>query len=298
MLGLTLAVVLASSPGSAGEDVLYAPVADSPEAEPEGVEQPPSEQPSGEPTSEQTANERLSGEQPSGEQPSSEQLGAVEDGVSEAGTGAPVPALAPVSAGVVAPDPAPSLPVLPPMELPPPPPPPDGAGRLVGGSVAIALGLGAVSVVGYEASREDGNPGVVAGTFIPLGLAGLGVGVYLLIRGAKARARLLEWRSYAEQRGRPSGSGMVVGGTMSVAISGVTLVAAAVQSRDVDTRGRPLNTALWTVGGAGLATGAALLSTGLVRRKRYQAWRQRTFLAAPVVTRLPGGFGLGVAGRF
>ncbi|MCA9683969.1 MAG: hypothetical protein KC457_17340 [Myxococcales bacterium] len=199
-------------------------------------------------------------------------------------------------------EPGPMLvPVMPP--LPPPPPPPDGSGRLVGGSVSLALGLGAFAVVAYEAGREDGNPAFVAGTFVPLGLAALGVGTYLLIRGAKARANFLDWRSFAGQRGRPSGSGLVVGGTMSLVIGGVTMVAAAVESSDPDNGDPVLATSLWSVGGAAALAGVLQLTFGVLRRNQYRVWRQRTFLTPVVMTRptRPGqlvGAGIGLSGSF
>lgn len=239
--------------------------------------------------------------------PESEQERALpdvqEEPVEDRGSGSEVVPEPPLELPVEPPaEPGPMLvPIMPP--LPPPPPPPDGSGRLVGGSVSLALGLGAFAVVAYEAGRDDGNPAYVAGTFVPLGLAALGVGTYLLIRGAKARANFLDWRAFAGQRGRPSGNGMVVGGTMSLVIGGVTMVAAAVESGDPDDGDEMLATTLWSVGGAAALAGVLQLTFGLLRRSQYRAWRQRTFLAPMVMTQ-PGrpsritGVGVGVGGRF
>lgn len=189
---------------------------------------------------------------------------------------------------------------LPRLPLPPPPPPPSGAGRLVGGGFGIALGLGAIAVVFAEANREGGNPRFVAATFVPLGLTGIGVGSYLLARGAKARRNLLEWETYTGQSARPSGDGLIVAGTLGSLIGGVTLVAAGIQSRELDAFSRPLAPTLFAVGGASLAFGAAALTGGLLRRRGYRYWRQATFLSAvgPVLAPSPTGLSVGVRGQF
>jgi hypothetical protein len=186
-----------------------------------------------------------------------------------------------------------------PAPLPPPPPPPDGAGRLVGGSVAIGLGLAAASAVLYEGARADGEPRLVASTFVPLGLASLGVGTYLLVRGARARANFNDWKSFTHARARPTGSGLLVGGTMGVVIGGVTLVAAAVQAREPGAFERPLTPTLFGIGAAGVAFGVAALTWGMLRRNHYQGWRQSTFLGVvPTVAPSRSGVSFGVAGRF
>lgn len=208
----------------------------------------------------------------------------------------PEPAPAPVPTG---PEPPPAVPSLEPPPLPPPPPPPKGNGRLVGGSFALVLGLGASVAIAVEASREDGNPQFVATAFVPLGLAGIGIGTYLLIRGAKARANYLDWQAYAQREARPSGEGLLVAGVMSTVIGGVTLVAAGVQTRDPQALQEPLAPTLFALGGVGVLTGIATLTTGLVLRKRYAGWRQSTFLSVvPVIAPSRQGVQLGLAGRF
>ncbi|PRQ03057.1 hypothetical protein ENSA5_18280 [Enhygromyxa salina] len=183
--------------------------------------------------------------------------------------------------------------------LPPPPPPPDGAGRLVGGSLAIGLGLAASAAVIGEVAGGDGDPRFVASTFIPLGLASIGVGTYLLVRGAKARANFNEWRAFTNAKSRPTGNGLLVGGTMSTVIGGVSLVAAAAQAREPDAFDSLLAPTLFAVGGAGVAVGVGALTWGLLRRSRYRTWRQSTFLsAAPTLTPLRGGVSFGVVGQF
>src|SRR5690606_16434926 len=160
------------------------------------------------------------------------------------------------------------------LALPPPPPPPTGAGRLVGGSFAIALGLGAAAAVAVETTRERGNPQFAAATFIPLGLAGVGVGTYLLVRGAKARSNYNEWRAFTSRDALPTGDGLIVAGTMSTLIGGVSLVAAAVQARDPDAFERPLTPSLFAIGATGVAVGVGALTWGLLRRGKYISWRQ------------------------
>lgn len=212
----------------------------------------------------------------------------------------PVPAPAPSLANAAAPPVEPPLPT-PTLafDLPPPPPPPTGAGRLVGGSFAIGLGLAAASVVIVETARDEGNPRFVATTFIPLGLSSIGIGTYLLVRGAKARANYNDWRAFTRADTRPTGDGLIVAGTMSTVIGGVTLVAAAVQARDPDAFDQLLAPSLFAVAGTGIAVGVGSLTAGLLRRGRYQSWRQSTFLSAvPVVAPMRGGLGFGLVGRF
>jgi hypothetical protein len=185
------------------------------------------------------------------------------------------------------------------LDLPPPPPPPTGAGRLVGGSFAIGLGLAAASVVIVEVARDDNNPRFVATTFIPLGLSSIGIGTYLLVRGAKARASFNDWRAFTRAQTRPTGEGLIVAGTMSTLIGGVTLVAASVQARDPDAVDRLLAPSLFVVAGTGIAVGVGSLTAGLLRRGHYRSWRQSTFLSAvPVVAPTRGGLSFGLVGRF
>jgi len=213
------------------------------------------------------------------------------------GPEAPPPAPAPVPTGPETPPPVSTT--AKPAPLPPPPPPPKGNGRLVGGSFALALGLAASAAIAVESSRENGNPQFVAATFVPLGLAGIGIGTYLLIRGAKARANYLEWQRYAQREARPSGEGLLVGGVFSTVIGGVTLVAAGVQTRDPAAFQQPLAPTLFALGGVAALTGLGTLTAGLVLRKRYAGWRQATFLSVvPTLAPTAGGVHLGLAGRF
>jgi hypothetical protein len=208
----------------------------------------------------------------------------------------PAPALAPSLPEHPSPEPAAPTLVL---DLPPPPPPPSGAGRLVGGSFAVGLGLAAASVVIVETARDDGSPNFVATTFIPLGLSSIGIGTYLLVRGAKARANFNDWRAFTRAETRPTGEGLIVAGIMSTVIGGVTLVAASVQARDPDAFDQPLVPSLFTVAGTGIAVGVGSLTAGLLRRGRYHSWRQSTFLSAvPVFAPMRGGLGFGLVGRF
>jgi hypothetical protein len=185
------------------------------------------------------------------------------------------------------------------VPLPPPPPPPDGAGRLVGGSLAIGLGIGAFVAVDQEVRRQTGNPTYVAATFVPLGLASLGIGTYLLIRGGKARANFRHWKEYTGYEVPPQGNGLLVGGTMLATISGVVLITGTMRS----TRGQQdlLTTVLLSAGGAGLLAGGAQLAIGVVRREKYRRWRRNGLLMlsppwiAPIAE---GGAAVGVVGRF
>ena len=207
------------------------------------------------------------------------------------------PAETPVTPAGASPaaEPAPSVR----LPLPPPPPPPRGNGRLVGGSITLALGIAANAAVAVEAGREDGNPQFVAATFIPLGLTAIGVGTYLLIRGAKARSNYLEWQRYAQRDARPSGEGLLVGGIMSTVIGGVTLITAAVQAREPNAFERPLVPTLFALGGVGVLTGVATITAGMLMRNRYTSWRQSTFLSVvPTIAPTRRGLSVGLVGRF
>jgi hypothetical protein len=183
--------------------------------------------------------------------------------------------------------------------LPPPPPPPSGAGRLVAGGFSLGLGLAAIAVVFVEASREGGNPGFVAATFVPISLTGIGLGSYLLARGTKARRNLLEWEAYTSERAQPTGDGLIIAGVFGTVIGGITLVTAGIHSRELDAFRQPLAPTLFAVGGTSLAFGAGSLTGGLLRRQRYRRWRQGTYLSTggitPVVAPVLAGRGQGDA---
>jgi hypothetical protein len=209
-----------------------------------------------------------------------------------------LPSLEPPTSPPPLPEP---LSLAPTLALPPPPPPPTGAGRLVGGSIAIALGLGAAAAMIVETTREDGNPQFAAATFIPLGLTSIGVGTYMLVRGAKARSNYNQWRAFTQSEALPSGDGLIVGGTMSTLIGSVTLVAGAVQAgRDPNAFDRPLTPTLFAIGGTGIVLGVGILTWGLMRRSKYINWRQATFLGSltPTVTPTLRGASFGVQARF
>jgi hypothetical protein len=190
------------------------------------------------------------------------------------------------------------------IALPPPPPPPDGSGRLVGGSLAIGLGIGAFVAVSQELRREPGNPTYVAATFVPLGLVSLGIGTYLLVRGGKARANFRHWKQYTGYEVPPQGSGLLVAGTMFTAVGGVVLITGAMRSSrgEQDT----LTTALLSIGGAAVVAGVTQLAVGLVVRERHRRWRRNSlFVLRSPVLRSPwiapiaeGGLALGVFGQF
>ncbi|MFV8750060.1 hypothetical protein ACNOYE_05890 [Nannocystaceae bacterium ST9] len=190
--------------------------------------------------------------------------------------------------------------------LPPPPPPPDGSGRLVGGSLALGLGVAAFVTVSQEAQRVGGNTTYVAATFVPLGLASLGIGTYLLVKGGQARANFRHWKQYTGYEVPPQGAGLLVGGTMITAIGGVVLIAGA--SRSARGEQDTLTTALLSFGGAGLVAGGIQLALGFVRRERHRRWRHNSLfvLGPPTIAPLApigararvDGLALGLSGRF
>ncbi|GEM_PF-1657585 len=211
---------------------------------------------------------------------------------------------APTPKPIPAPNPA-AAPGLVPIQLAPPPPPPSGTGRLVGGSFSIALGLGAIAAIGIESARAGGDPRTAASTLVPLSLVGLGIGGYLLVRGAKARSNLLDWRAFSGERERPSGSGLIVGGILSTAVGTVSLASAAVGTATSTTQAeRSRDLGLWIVSAATLSSGAIELGFGVVRRRRYHQWRAQTYLGSvgaslqPSLALLPRGAGLGLRGKF
>jgi hypothetical protein len=183
--------------------------------------------------------------------------------------------------------------------LPPPPPPPDGSGRIVGGTLAMGLGVAAFAVVSIELRRtSDANATYVTGTFVPLGIAALGIGTYTVVRGSKARANYNFWKSFTGLEPPRQGGGLLVGGTMTSAIGVVMLATGVARAArgDQDTSA----TLLMSLGGAGVATGALQLGLGLARRQRHERWLRRGLVQlAPSVGPTPrGGWLVGVAGRF
>lgn len=183
--------------------------------------------------------------------------------------------------------------------LPPPPPPPDGSGRLVGGALSIGLGAAAFAAVSIELRRtSDTNATYVTGTFVPIGIAALGIGTYLIVRGSKARANYNYWRSFTGLEPPRQGGGLLVGGTMTTAL-GVVLLATGV-GRSAQGRQDTTATLLMSLGGAGVAGGALQLGLGLARRQRHERWLRRGLVQlSPVVGPSPqGGWMVGVGGRF
>ena len=198
---------------------------------------------------------------------------------------APEPAPAPAPALESEPQPRPFTPS--PRVLPPPPPPPTGNGRLVGGTFGIVLGVAAAVALGVETSRAEGNPRFAAGTFIPLALTGIGVGTYMVAKGAKTHRNFLDWEAYTQRDALPSGDGLIVGGTFSGVIGAITLVVGVVQAQQPGGLDRPLAPTLLGVGATGVAVGIAALTIGLLQRRTYTRWRESTFLGQLAPTLSP-----------
>lgn len=183
--------------------------------------------------------------------------------------------------------------------LPPPPPPPDGSGRIVGGTLAMGLGVAAFAVVSVELRRtSESNATYVTGTFVPLGVAALGIGTYMVVRGSKARANHEFWKSFTGLEPPRQGGGLLVGGTMTTAI-GVVLLATGV-ARSAQGRQDTTATLMMSLGGAGVAGGALQLGLGLARRQRHERWLRYGLvqLAPTFGPSRQGGWMVGVAGRF
>jgi hypothetical protein len=167
------------------------------------------------------------------------------------------------------------------------------------------MGAGTITTIfavsGMDRKDLPSNPPVVTRTVVSLGLVGLGVGGALVISGARARVRFDRWRADTQLEVRKDGSGLISGGATLTAFASATIIGMSVSAaRYPDALDYNQIPAMLGVSSVGLAAGVSLLSWGIVRRGRYVAWRDSSFVArtTPMVIPLPRGAGLGLVGRF
>jgi hypothetical protein len=195
----------------------------------------------------------------------------------------------------------------PPRRLPPAePPPPPGTGMRVGGSILIGTGaldvlVGTLGLIATNTADDEGalDPTQkqavrrVSTAQLVIGLVELGSGVGLLVGGVLRSRRLRAWENQHLIVAPKTGNGMIVGGSVLLGMGIFDGIATGLVARQTgEVSGLSV-----VVTAAELATGAALLGVGLVRKKRYREWERSNF-AAPSLSLLPGGMAMGLRGRF
>lgn len=186
--------------------------------------------------------------------------------------------------------------------------PPSGAGMKTGGIFMIVDGalrmVGGVLVLAtVPAARDEEafSPGAidtlktVAYVSLGVGVAEIGGGTALVVLGQRRKRGLDEWQDDNRMNVPRDGNGMLVGGGISLglgALQGVTTGVSYAATGNVS----PFGIAL-AVGWTGV--GAALLTVGGIRHRRFQQWRsERHVRATPFAGPTRGGATFGVSGRF
>lgn len=184
-----------------------------------------------------------------------------------------------------------ALPALPPAPASPDDPgprasvPPEGVGLLVGGAITGALGAGMlIAGFGESCTTCDHDFNRRMG-YVGIGTVAVAAG--LVAGGSVLRRRFVEWRTANRLRVPKRGNGMFVGGGALVAF-GVVAFAVTPNAPRAAIPG-----ALWTLGGAGLIAGGAVLRT------RFGRWKHVATAGVRVAPAIgSGGAGLTVIGRF
>lgn len=153
-------------------------------------------------------------------------------------------------------------------------------------------------------------PGAIG---LGFGAAFIAAGVPAIYFGKRRRASYRAWRETVEvdPRDRPAGPdlrpphgvGLLVGGTVMVAGSSALLLIGFLNLGSTDGYGRPAPLPTWSkwgmgIGAVGLVGGSVMLGFGGRFARQRRAWIRSHSTVAASPWLLPGGFGLGVAGRF
>lgn len=210
--------------------------------------------------------------------------------------GGPAIVLPPGSAAsVVIVDTPPGLAPLGPRMQAVPQPPWSGAGRFVGGSVALVGGLGLATAAAFEFSDGRDSTRVLISQ-IPAAVVMLVAGGTMIGTAARDQRRLSEWEAATRIDAKPMGTGLIVGGTTAVALGSMAAIATSIAvDMDLDA---PLSIpAGWATAGLGIAGGTAMLIAGISRRVHYGKWRSR-ITGTPMVAPTRAGATLGFAGQF
>jgi len=184
-----------------------------------------------------------------------------------------------------------------------PDPPLDGTGAIVAGALMLGggAGLGAISGVFLGQGRDGGIwfTGAMLAALCTVGIAPLTVG---LIR----RHRYKPWR--LEHDAPAQGTGMLVGGVLSLSAGSLAMVLGGISLSRQDADDPAYGEVLLGLGSASLLAGATLLALGLRRRHAFERWDRTRVQLVPSAGLIssPGagpainlaGVSVGVAGRF
>jgi hypothetical protein len=176
-----------------------------------------------------------------------------------------------------------------------PKPPWSGAGRFVGGAVALAGGVGLLTAATFEFSQGRDTTAPLISQ-VPAGVSMLIAGGVMIGTGARDQRRLAEWEAATKIDAKPMGTGLIVGGVTALSLGSMAAIATSIAS-DMDLNAPRSLPAGWATAGAGLATGTVLLISGIVRRVRYGKWRDR-ITGTPMVAPTRAGATLGFVGQF
>lgn len=169
--------------------------------------------------------------------------------------------------------------------------PAEGIGLIVGGAIAIGGGIGLVGA-GYagcsssELTCDEAERRKWA--YAGFGIAALGIG--LTTGGSIVKHRFDAWRDQRKLRVPKRGNGLFVGGGTLVGFAALAWGVAA-NDRSSSKNAAILGT-IWTLGGAGLIAG------GAVMRVRYRRWKAERLDYALAPMMLPRGGGLSLRARF
>ncbi|MBL8944195.1 MAG: hypothetical protein JNK45_13645 [Myxococcales bacterium] len=164
--------------------------------------------------------------------------------------------------------------------------PAEGVGLLVGGAIAAGLGAGmAIAGFGDSCKTCDASFNDRMGY---AGIASLAAGAGLIVGGSVVRRRFVHWRDAHRLRVPKRGNGLFVGGGTVLGF-GVVAFAMTPNAPKAAILG-----ALWTLGGAGMIAGGAVL------RSRFGRWKRSETTASLRVSPTFGRHtaGLTVVGRF
>lgn len=149
---------------------------------------------------------------------------------------------------------------------------------------------------------------------IGFGVAFIAVGAPMLHWGRQHRVRGLRRRRELERAHQadlvarygpepPSGTGLLVGGSLSIAAGFGFLAFPITASQRGEPDGTPIPTPTWAKVGLGfdlaaIAGGAVMLGFGAKLAHRHRRWSRGGLSLLPMPWMPPGGFGFGLAGRF
>lgn len=185
-----------------------------------------------------------------------------------------------------------------PFELPmqaTPAPPPSGAGRFVGGAVALLGGVGLLTAASFEFSdgRDTTKPLI---SQVPAAITMLVAGGVMIGTASRDQRKLSEWEAATRVDARPMGTGLIVGGVTGITLGSLAAVATSI-AVDMDLDAPRSIPAGWATAGVAIAGGTGMLIAGTVRRIQYGKWRKRV-TGTPMVAPTRAGATIGIVGQF